>query len=81
MRFTITPAVGVSTALAFMATPAIAAADTSSSAKERSAGITTAVNQVRAHTDRADFALDRAVLLFGRDNDRSARVAFARSRN
>ncbi|MFP5361263.1 MAG: hypothetical protein ACLGI5_00875 [Thermoleophilia bacterium] len=44
------------------------------------ADISTAVNQVRAHTDRADAALDRAVVLFQNNSDRKARVAYAKSR-
>lgn len=44
------------------------------------ADITTAVAAVKAHTDRADTALDRAVSLFGKDQDRAARRAFAQSR-
>ena len=44
------------------------------------ADISTAVNQVRAHTDRADAALERAVSLFEQNSDRAARVAYAKSR-
>ena len=44
------------------------------------ADIQTAVSAVSAHTDRADAALDRAVKLFGKSNDRAARIAFAKSR-
>ena len=44
------------------------------------ADIQTAVSAVSAHTDRADAALDRAVSLFGKNSDRSARQAFATSR-
>ncbi len=44
------------------------------------ADIQTAVSAVQAHTDRADAALDRAVKLFGKNNDRAARIAFANSR-
>ena len=44
------------------------------------ADIQTAVSAVSAHTDRADAALDRAVSLFGKNSDRSARKAFATSR-
>ncbi len=45
-----------------------------------SADVTTAVKAVQVHTDRADTALDRAVSLFARGNDRPARIAYARSR-
>lgn len=44
------------------------------------ADIQTAVSAVSEHTDRADSALDRAVRLFGRNQDRAARVAYASSR-
>ena len=44
------------------------------------ADIQTAVSAVSAHTDRADTALDRAVSQFGKNNDRAARIAFAKSR-
>jgi hypothetical protein len=44
------------------------------------ADIQTAVQAVQAHTDRADAALDRAVSLFGKNSDRGARKAFAKSR-
>ena len=44
------------------------------------ADIQTAVQAVSAHTDRADTALDRAVKQFGKNKDRSARIAFAKSR-
>ena len=44
------------------------------------ADIQTAVKAVQAHTDRADAALDRAVSQFGNNNDRAARIAFAKSR-
>ncbi len=44
------------------------------------ADIQTAVSAVQAHTDHADAALTRAVSLFGKNSDRTARVAFAKSR-
>jgi len=44
------------------------------------ADIQTAVAAVQAHTDRADTALNRAVALFAKNADRSARIAFAKSR-
>lgn len=44
------------------------------------ADIQTAVSAVQAHTDRADAALTRAVSLFGKNSDRAARTAFAKSR-
>lgn len=44
------------------------------------ADIQTAVTAASAHTDRADAALDRAVRQFGKNNDRAARIAFAKSR-
>jgi hypothetical protein len=45
-----------------------------------SAGVGTAVDAVRAHTDRADAALERAVLLFARNEDRRAARALDNSR-
>jgi len=44
------------------------------------ADIQTAVSAVQAHTDRADGALERAVAQFGKNHDRAARIAFAKSR-
>jgi hypothetical protein len=44
------------------------------------AHIQTGVSSVRAHTDRADAALDRAVALFERNRDRRAKQSFNRSR-
>lgn len=44
------------------------------------ADIQTAVSAVQAHTHSADTALTRAVSLFGKNSDRSARIAFATSR-
>lgn len=44
------------------------------------ADIQTAVSAVQAHTDRADSALDRAVALYEKNADRSARRAYATSR-
>lgn len=49
-------------------------------ARANAADIQTAVKAVQAHTDRADAALDRAVSLLGKNNDRAARIAFAKSR-
>ncbi len=80
MRSTTNTAAGLSAALALMAMPASALADTSSSTHKAPDGISTAVEHVRAHTDRADAALDRAVALYGKNSDRKARVAYAKSR-
>ena len=44
------------------------------------ADIQTAVKAVQSHTTRADSALDRAVTKFAKGSDRSARVAYAKSR-
>lgn len=44
------------------------------------ADIQTAVSAVQAHTHHADTALNRAVALFRKNADRSARIAFATSR-
>ncbi len=78
MRSTTNTAAGLSVALALIAMPASALAD--SPTRTGSDGIATAVKQVRAHTDRADAALDRAVALYGKNSDRKARVAYAKSR-
>jgi hypothetical protein len=74
MRLTTNTAAGLSAAIALLAMPAIATADTPTG------GLATAVSKVRAHTDRADAALDRALALYGRNKDRSARLAYAASR-
>ncbi|MGH2840026.1 MAG: hypothetical protein ACRDKY_04285 [Solirubrobacteraceae bacterium] len=44
------------------------------------ADIQTAVSAVQAHTTKADAALDRAVSQFGKNHDRAARIAYAKSR-
>ncbi len=80
MRSTTNTAAGLSAALALIAMPASALAETPSGAHESPAGIGTAVEHVRAHTDRADAALDRAVTLFAKNSDRKARAAYAKSR-
>jgi len=49
-------------------------------AAANAADIQVAVGAVQAHTDRADSALDRAVLLYAKNSDRKARVAYAKSR-
>lgn len=46
-----------------------------------SAGIGTAVDALRAHTDRADAALERAIALFERNSDRRAARSLAESRS
>lgn len=73
---TSTTAAGVLAALA-LAAPGSALADTPRSGSD---GIAIAVSHVSAHTDRADAALDRALRMYSKSNDRAARVAYAKSR-
>ena len=80
MRSTTNTVAGLSAALALMAVPASALAGTAADAHKSPGGISAAVEHVRAHTDRADAALDRAVALFTKNSDRKARVAYAKSR-
>jgi hypothetical protein len=60
---------GMVVAIAALAAPATAGAH-----------IETGVSSVRAHTDRADAALERAVALFERDADRRGSAELSRSR-
>ena len=78
MHLTTNTTAGLAAALALMAMPASALAHPST--PDGSDGISSAVNQVRAHTDRADAALDRAGALFAENSDRKARVSYAKSR-
>ena len=73
---TSTTTAGVLAALA-LAAPGSALADTPRSGSD---GIAIAVSHVSAHTDRADAALDRALRMYSKSNDRAARVAYAKSR-
>jgi hypothetical protein len=70
----------VSSRLRIGACALIAAGALALPAGANAADVQTAVSAVQAHTDRADAALDRAVTLFGKNSDRGARVAFAKSR-
>lgn len=47
---------------------------------EASAHVQTSVSSVKAHTERADAALDRAVALFEKNRDGRAKQSFNRSR-
>lgn len=61
---------GLVAAAAALALPASAAAES----------LATGVNAARAHTNRADAALDRAVRLWNRNSDRAAQRQFGQSR-
>ena len=63
-----------------IATGALAAVAAVAPAATASAHIDVAVKSVKAHTDRADSALDRAVALFERNADRRGSRELARSR-
>ena len=76
MRTTTSTTAGVLAALA-LAAPGSALADTPRSGSD---GIAIAVSHVSAHTDRADAALERALRMYSKSNDRAARVAYAKSR-
>jgi len=63
-----------------IATGALAAVAAVAPAAGASAHIDVAVKSVKAHTDRADSALDRAVALFERNTDRRGSSELGRSR-
>jgi len=70
MRTSTTRRIGLVAVAAAFAVPGTASAGS----------IQTAIDSVKAHTDRADTALDRAVALYERNSDRRANAQLARSR-